>query len=269
MRFFLVCVGVLSLAVAGCGDDSGSNSDGGPIYDGDGSLLDGDGSVIPPPITFDGGPISGGADCSPTSTQCNNCIDDDDDGKIDGQDFECISPLDDDESSFATGIPGDNKDAKKQDCFFDGDSGAGNDGCDIPVCCLLGECMGAQCQLSQKCIDNCGAITPPGCDCFGCCTFCEGGNCYDILINPAIAPDCDETLISDPTKCPTCVKQESCGPPDCATPGDCIVCPGEALPPECSAAECPNMATPCATNSDCLNNEYCSQGCCNEGFIVQ
>ena len=36
-------------------------------------------------------------------------------------------PLDNDESSFATGIPGDNMDACKQDCFFDGNSGMGDD----------------------------------------------------------------------------------------------------------------------------------------------
>jgi hypothetical protein len=45
---------------------------------------------------------------------------------------------DNDESSFATGIPGDNIDTVNQDCFFDGNSGGGDDGCDIHVCCLLG-----------------------------------------------------------------------------------------------------------------------------------
>src|SRR6478609_3127994 len=40
-----------------------------------------------------------------------------------------VGPLDNDESSFATGIPVDNIDACKQDCFFDGNSGMGDDGC--------------------------------------------------------------------------------------------------------------------------------------------
>ena len=272
MRFFLVLVSVVSVAALGCGDDSGSANDGGLIYDGDGSLLDGDGSVIPPPVTFDGG-VPGGESCSPTSTECNNCIDDDGDGLVDGADFECISPLDDDEASFATGIPGDNKDAKKQDCFFDGDSGAGNDGCDIPICCLLGDCMGAQCELTDMCKENCGALTPPGCDCFGCCTLCDGAECHDILINPGAEgnKDCTsfEDYLQDNSICQTCTKQESCGPVDCALDNDCILCPGEPLPPECEEAACPDGQTVCETNTDCLNNEYCSQGCCNEGFIVQ
>jgi hypothetical protein len=41
-----------------------------------------------------------------TRRQCDNCIDDDGDGLIDGFDPHCIFSLDDDESSFSTGIPG-------------------------------------------------------------------------------------------------------------------------------------------------------------------
>src|SRR5947207_6303314 len=63
------------------------------------------------------------------TTQCSDGIDNDGDGKIDYADPECVGPLDNDESSFATGIPGDNIDACKQDCFFDGNSGMGDDGC--------------------------------------------------------------------------------------------------------------------------------------------
>ena len=69
------------------------------------------------------------------SAQCSNGIDDDHDGLTDYFDPECVGGLDDDESSFATGIPGDNMDACKQDCFFDGNSGAGDDGCDWQLKC--------------------------------------------------------------------------------------------------------------------------------------
>ena len=62
-------------------------------------------------------------------TQCSDGIDNDGDGKIDYADPECVGGLDNDESSYATGIPGDNVDACKQDCFFDGNSGMGDDGC--------------------------------------------------------------------------------------------------------------------------------------------
>ena len=62
-------------------------------------------------------------------TQCSDGIDNDNDGRIDYADPECVGPNDNDESSYATGIPGDNVDACKQDCFFDGNSGMGDDHC--------------------------------------------------------------------------------------------------------------------------------------------
>ena len=68
-------------------------------------------------------------------TQCSDGIDNDGDGKIDYGDPECVGPLDNDEGTFATGIPGDNIDACKQDCFFDGNSGMGDDGCDWQLKC--------------------------------------------------------------------------------------------------------------------------------------
>ena len=48
-------------------------------------------------------------------------------------DAECTGASDNDEASFGTGIPGDNKDPCKQDCFFDGNSGSGDDGCTTSV----------------------------------------------------------------------------------------------------------------------------------------
>src|SRR5262245_51657642 len=106
---------VLALAF-GCGDDGGGgNGDGG---NGDGGL------------TADGSFVFG-------ATQCTDELDNDNDGLTDGFDPECTSAADNDEGSFATGIPGDNIDPKFQDCFFDGNSGAGNDGCRYHTCCLL------------------------------------------------------------------------------------------------------------------------------------
>ena len=101
-------------------------------------------------------------------TQCNDGIDNDGDGKIDLADPECVSPLDNDESSFATGIPGDNVDACKQDCFFDGNSGMGDDGCQWELKCdpaNIGAGAAASCPYdpsyhncpttqSQKCINS-------------------------------------------------------------------------------------------------------------------
>ena len=252
---------------AGCGDETvGLNGDGGSS-NGDGGNATGDGG--------------GTAGCTPGGTQCNNCIDDDNDGKIDGQDPECISGADDREDSFATGIPGDNMDAVQQDCFFDGDSGAGNDGCNIHVCCLLdvnqtGECPAHlrpqqydpnNCTPSQTCIDICRPISPPGCDCFGCCTvYDDSGTPYDVLLNTNddLSAECDEDNLDDPTKCLPCTKIDACNV-DC-DPTNCILCPGQSpddLPPDCNNQnECPDLLTPCSTNDDCSDNQFCATGCC-------
>ena len=122
------------------------------------------------------------------STQCSDGIDNDGDGKIDYDDPECVGPLDNDESSFATGIPGDNMDACKQDCFFDGNSGAGDDHCDWQLKCdplsatpsarttqQYADSTRSECSLSASqspaCIDFCRQLVPNGCDCFGCCAI--------------------------------------------------------------------------------------------------
>jgi len=232
----------------------------------------------------------GGA-CTPGGPQCSNCIDDDGDGRIDGFDPECTGPMDNDERTFATGIPGDNKDAVNQDCFFDGDSGAGNDGCNVHVCCLLGAKTVAECPsnlgqnkynpndcpppigtkpLSQMCIDVCGKLTPPGCDCFGCCTICDPvtNKCYDIDINPADSTTCTPDAIGDPAKCLRCTKNTQCGTTQCngSDPTSCVLCPGQDpsdLPPSCNGtAACPSGEQTCTNDSSCPTQTYCSNGCC-------
>lgn len=222
------------------------------------------------PAAPDAGPNLG---CQPGGVQCNNCVDDDGDTLIDGFDPECTSILDDREDSFATGIPGDNVDGTKQDCFYDGDSGAGNDGCDLHVCCLLDICPPnlpgpkfdpSQCTVTQECIDNCSPLTPPGCDCFGCCTICNGAGCFDVFTNPAVAPDCQAEYADDPSKCPRCTKSTQCGGGGC-NPLECVLCPGQTpddLPPSCTGTQCPAGVTPCVTTADCLEMQFCAAGCC-------
>jgi hypothetical protein len=221
------------------------------------------------PLAPDAGPNPG---CAHNGPECNNCEDDDGDGLVDGFDPECTSSVDDREDSFATGIPGDNSSAVKQDCFYDGNGGSGNDGCEIHVCCLLaGECPftsppydPASCQVSDECIANCEPITPPGCDCFGCCTICDDLGCADILTNPASAPLCDESVIHDASKCPPCKKHPACDGGECGS-ADCVLCPGQTeadLPPECAGHQCPGSEAPCDVNTDCLSTEFCSAGCC-------
>lgn len=261
--------------VAGCGKHSANN--GAPDAAGTGdpdAASAGSDAAVP------------SGDCDPNGPQCNNCKDDDGDGRIDGYDPECTGANDNDEASFATGIPGDNKDPVMQDCFFDGDSGAGNDGCSIHVCCLLGAKTAAECPiganrydpkscppplgsqpLPQQCTDTCGKLTPAGCDCFGCCTICDptSGQCYDIAINPADSVGCGPDTLGDPSKCLRCEKIESCGRPQCG--GDtCVLCPGQSpsdLPASCNGSQmCPEGSESCTQDDTCGMSAYCSNGCC-------
>lgn len=263
----------ITMLVACGGNHGGTGSDGGGSgSDGGGTV--GDGGIDAPP--FSGTCVVGGP-------QCSNCIDDDNDKAIDGFDLQCTGPNDNDESSFATGIPGDNMDPVEQDCFFDGDSGAGNDGCNIHVCCLLGAKTVADCPigankydpsacpppigtgtLSDKCIQTCGKLAPPGCDCFACCTIYDPvtGKYYDVDINPAVSPNCTPDTISDPTKCLSCVKNTQCTGGSCGT-GTCTLCPGQTtLPPGCTDVTCPNNEVKCASDGSCPTATYCSNGCC-------
>lgn len=232
-----------------------------------------------------GGTTSGG---KPGSTQCTDGIDNDGDGRIDLVDIECVSPLDNDESSFATGIPGDNRDACKQDCFFDGNSGGGDDGCEWQLKCdKLNSGAGAStscpydpsfsnCPTTQsaKCIMNCGAITPNGCDCFGCCAV-PGLN-HAIRLDPA----CNSANFNNPAVCPVCTQQTSC----MKTCGPCQLCLGKTtLEPGCTGTTdggtatdggnasdggvptpvCPSGQTVCGTDhTRCTNGTACVTGCC-------
>lgn len=297
-RHWLVGLAAAALFAISCGDGGGSGNGDGGMDNGDG----GNGTVDAPPFS---------GECTPNGPyECSDCADNDMDGKIDGFDPECTGPQDDREDSFATGIPGDNIDATDQDCFFDGNSGQGNDGCNQHVCCLLqakgatqqtpqeqlaadrAECARlapqanadkytpAQCYqpfgmtpVPTKCTMNCGPLTPPGCDCFGCCTVCTEDGCRDIVLNPAVSPDCDQSNVTDPgpdgtdntgdEPCRRCVKS-TCGNEECG--GDtCILCPGQdpdTLPMECTGQACPDGIMPCEADGSCPQGQYCSTGCC-------
>lgn len=254
----LALASLLALATA-CGSKSAGTGDG------DGGTATGDGGGS---STGDGGAPAG---CDPLGLQCNNCIDDDGDGRIDGADPECTSAHDDREDSFATGVPGDNVDPVSQDCFFDGNSGEGDDGCFRPTCCLTegfgGSCPPPgpppnDCTVSQQCIDFCAPLSPPGCDCFGCCTVCDDTGCYDIATGLA-SDACDAGNLADTTACPRCVKAADCTS-EC-DPASCILCPGqttEDLPPECTEQACPSGSIACDANGNCGDSQYCSNGCC-------
>jgi hypothetical protein len=176
------------------------------------------------------------------STQCHDGIDNDGDGKIDILDPECVSPFDTDETAAFTGNPtgisGDNMDDATSghvDCYWDGDSGQGNDylcledtlpGCDCWGCCgatyvysgepctMDFECY--QCDPVEVCdgIDNdCDQQIDEGCGCVPSAELCDGidNNCDGTIDNDCCTPalevcdgidnDCDGQIDED---CQTC-----------------------------------------------------------------
>ncbi len=195
---------------------------------------------------------------------CSNGLDDDQDGLTDGFDPECTGPFDDDEESFGTGIPGDNRDPKWQDCFFDGNSGAGDDGCRYHTDCLTGvkPPEDKDCTLSQECLDFCRPRTPNGCDCFGCCEIFDGDTSKFVTISDACS-------VSDFSQCETCIPSTQC----VNTCGRCELCAGKTLadlPDDCNGGggetpvnSCDGGETVCTQESGCsADSHYCIQGCC-------
>lgn len=206
---------------------------------GDGTFTEGGGATSNPGTSGGassgstaGGSNVGTAGTSTSNAACNNGLDDDGDGLIDGLDPECTGPLDNDEGSFATGIPGDNRDPKWQDCFFDGNSGAGDDGCRYRTECLYGDLPpdDPNCTVTDQCVKFCAPLAQNGCDCFGCCTVqAADGSTVDILE----AASCSLASLDDEKACPRCTKSTQCGN-EC---GECELCPGktvEDLPSSCN-----------------------------------
>ena len=197
---------------------------------------------------------------------CGDCMDNDGDGKVDTADPECVSPCDDREDTFATGLPGDNMDPCKQDCFFDGNSGGGKGDCAWNLACDPQSPGGDKCPYdpnekncpdmqSDECIMTCQI--PNGCDCFGCCTVEVDGMEYNIYLG-------DETCsLSDIASCEMCSPNDDCDE-ECH-PEDCEVCFGQDLPDGCDDPTC-DIGTPCMIDdngvSNCPEGEFCSTGCC-------
>lgn len=220
--------------------------------------------------------------CLAGSTACSNCEDDDGDGLIDAFDPECTGPLDDDEATFATGIPGDNIDFC-QDCFFDGNSGHEDDGCDYHTDCLYGMVPPPRgnsgcfsCETSAECQDNCLEYTPNGCDCFGCCeVFDRDGESRLVLLDSQCTVDdlsacqsCQQSADcrNDCDPCEICIGKTtvapSCGDePDDPDAPDAGQPPGDD-PPDEGVPSCSDGRAACTEEMPCPSTDYCLTGCC-------
>ena len=197
---------------------------------------------------------------------CGDCMDNDGDGLVDLADPECISPCDDREDNFSTGLPGDNMDPCKQDCFFDGNSGGGKGDCAWDLACDPLNPGGDKCPYnpdkvcsdtqSMECVATCN--TPNGCDCFGCCTVSVDGMSYDIFLGS------DDCSVDNIENCQMCSKNDDCDDP--CMPEQCEICFGETDPPEgCDMPTCEGL-DPCTIDkegmSNCPEGTYCQTGCC-------
>ena len=83
----------------------------------------------------DGGVVCVQATCQGKIYACGDCTDNDGDGKTDMNDVGCLGPCDNTETDLTLGIPGGNNAPCKADCYFDQDTGSGNDTCEWDHSC--------------------------------------------------------------------------------------------------------------------------------------
>lgn len=256
-----------------CGD--GQDNDGDNLVD----CKDPDCADVIPPCGAGPGPDGtmcayGGAE--PHVCACADGKDNDNDGTIDGADLHCFGPFDDDEGSYATGIPGDNKGSHGDvECPFDGNSGIGND----DVCCNPA--------------DPTQNVTPNGCDNLGCCEVDINRNTTGehvfVRDTCVFAPACGSAgkhgcacaAVGDCDNGQYCLKDDDTGAGFCSTCAPCVS--NQACENPCDCGEqcfggfrqpdnvclpggtCPAGVTPCPNgDADCdtAANETCQSGCC-------
>jgi hypothetical protein len=230
--------------------------------------------------------------CQGKFYRCGDCMDNDGDLLSDSEDPECTGPCDDTEDSYYGGIPGQNNAPCRQDCYFDQDSGPGNDQCywshecderstapafppsgeercayqpDASISGSNSTCADLSAVQASTCLDTCLPLTPNGCDCFGCCELPAGSSNF-VWIGSAAqnAGTCDAAHVSDPDACHPCTQVRSCL--NACDP--CEVCVGRTAPlascTSTSSPRCPASAAACGQPGEpgCGDGFYCITGCC-------
>lgn len=250
------------------------------------------------------GPVIDAPACVPTTCagklyDCGDCVDNDGDGRIDMRDPDCLGPCHNAEDTFFGSIPGQNRAPCTQDCYFDGDSGFGNDGCvwshvcdplsvapdyppEGPECAydpqaqLPHQGQPATCESapdqSDACNEFCGALVPNGCDCFGCCEIPGAPTPVWLGSVDEQGNTCDRGSLADPSRCRPCTQVQSClnSCESCelcvgktTLPPECEAPPGSA-PPGCAVPDCRSDQQPCGTDctAPCPAGQTCITGCC-------
>ena len=245
-----------------------------------------------------GSPTCMQTSCQNQKYQCGDCIDNDADGVVDAFDTDCLGPCDNTEDSFYGGIPGQNNTPCRQDCYFDQDTGGGNDDCawshrcdarslapdyppsgdtrcgydpTAPISGTQASCSELAGAQSARCTEICGPLTPNGCDCFGCCELPAGSGRYVWLgSTDGGLGSCDAAHLEDPSKCRRCTPVAGC----LNRCDPCELCVGRPVEsPDCGSdagtggtgsGRCAPGVRPCGMAGDvgCSGGQYCITGCC-------
>jgi hypothetical protein len=213
---------------------------------------------------------------------CGDCQDNDGDKKIDAADPECLGACDNTEDKFYGGIPGQNGASCRRDCYFDQDSGNGNDRCEWSLTCDMlspssdpacaydpnaavegGTCASLRQDQNDQCLETCMPLTPNGCDCFGCCELPARSNIF-VWLGTELngVGSCDAAHLDDPTACARCTPVLSC----LNRCDACEVCAGKTSVDAGCASTTPlcSVGVPCGPGATCSGTAYCITGCCIE-----
>jgi hypothetical protein len=242
----------------------------------------GGGASPPPAPRVDAGPCIP-VSCGGAPRECGDCSDDDGDGSVDASDPECLGPCDDSEAELFSGTVTNVTGSCRADCYFDLNTGSGDDGCSWSYRCdprsvapdfhptgssmcdhdpTLAACNGG--MPPAACQTSCLPLTPNGCDCFGCCELPAPSGRFVWIGAVDETSHCELQSSADPNACPPCTPVLGCQ----NTCEECELCVGKAtLPTSCSAAagpSCPDGLPSCDPRSpgECGPSAYCITGCC-------